>query len=90
MGVRHSYVKNVCKQIMREHPELVSIDFERNKEFLNKYVEFYSKDIRNKIAGCLVTYKKREGVILIPPYKGKPKKMKGWKKKDKIKNRRKK
>ena len=88
MGVRHSYVKNICREIMETYPEMVSTDFEKNKEFLNKNAEFYSKGIRNKIAGCLVTYKKNENRILIPPYKGKPKKRKGWKRKEKIRERR--
>ena len=88
MGVRQDYLKSICKELMSTCPERISIDFEENKEFLNENAEFHSKKIRNRIAGLLVTYKKNEDRILIPPYTGKPKKRKGWKKKEKVRARR--
>ena len=83
MAIKPYYIKNISKEIMRLCPHLITTNFEKNKEFLNKYVGAGSNKMRNILAGRLVVDKKNEGRIIIPPYKGKPKKRKGWKKKEK-------
>lgn len=44
-------VKRVTKQLVREHPDEFSEDFNKNKEILKKYAVIKSPKLRNVIAG---------------------------------------
>ncbi|MAH01716.1 MAG: 30S ribosomal protein S17e [Candidatus Woesearchaeota archaeon] len=44
-------VKRVTKQLVKEHSEELSEDYNKNKEVLKKYVNIKSPKIRNVIAG---------------------------------------
>lgn len=44
-------VKRITKQLVKEHPEEFSEDFNKNKEAVNKYTDITSSKIRNVIAG---------------------------------------
>jgi len=88
MAVRQFYIKRICNEIMKKFPEMVTEDFELNKQLVNEITDVQSKKIRNRIAGMLVCYKKNENKVFIPPKTGKPRKKKGWKKKEKNRLRR--
>ena len=83
--IRPDYIKNNCMEIYKLYPEQVSTDFETNKELLTKISDVKSKKLRNRMAGFLVTLKKKEGRITIPPKK--EKKARNKKEKKKRKNR---
>ena len=44
-------VKRVTKQLVKEHSEELSGDYNKNKEVLKKYVNIKSPKIKNVIAG---------------------------------------
>ena len=44
-------VKRITKQLVTEHPEEFSEDYNKNKEVLKKYLNIKSPKIRNVIAG---------------------------------------
>jgi small subunit ribosomal protein S17e len=44
-------VKRITKQLVREHLEELSDDYNKNKEVLKKYLAIKSPKIRNVIAG---------------------------------------
>ena len=44
-------VKRITKQLVREHPEEFSEEFNKNKEILKKYAIIKSTKLRNVIAG---------------------------------------
>jgi len=64
------YIKSACAMIMDSYPELVTTDFEANKELVNEITDIKSKRHRNKVAGRLVTIKKNENRIITSPHKG--------------------
>ena len=88
MPVRQGYIKNICNDLMKKYSGMITTDFELNKQLLNEIAEIQTKKLRNRIAGMLVIYKKNEGRVIIPPRKGRPKKRKGWKRKEKNRLRR--
>lgn len=45
---------------MEKYGEKFTINFETNKDVLNDLVDIGSKQLRNKIAGCLTKMKKLE------------------------------
>ena len=51
--VRTLYIKRISKELLEKYNNLFSTDFNKNKESLNKISEYYSKTIRNKIAGAI-------------------------------------
>jgi ribosomal protein S17E len=84
--VRQYFIKKISRDIYNTNPELITRDFESNKELVNRYgVE--DKSLRNRVAGYLVIMKNKEGRIIQAP-----KKMKKLTRKDrrKMKKRRKK
>jgi small subunit ribosomal protein S17e len=57
-NVRISLVKRTARMLLEMFPNEVSIDFEKNKELVSKYVEVKSKKLRNQIAGYLTHLKR--------------------------------
>ena len=53
MPVKPKYVKEVAEYIQEEYPSVVSPDFERNKEVVDKVTNIESKSVRNRVAGYL-------------------------------------
>lgn len=55
--VRTKLVKNISKELIEKYPDKLGKDFKEDKEFLKDIIE--SKKLRNKIAGYIVTLKKK-------------------------------
>jgi len=77
--VRPNYIKNNCDIIYKAYPNLITTDFESNKELLRNITDIESKKLLNRMAGYLVNQKVKESKNLIPPKK--EKKIKSRKKK---------
>lgn len=65
--VRTTFIKDACERLLQIYPDDVTKDFEMNKVFVMDRTDITSKLIRNKVAGYLVTLKKKQGKIIIPP-----------------------
>lgn len=58
--IKTKLVKNVSKKLIKEHSNEFSPEFEKNKEFIQKYTNVASKKMRNVIAGyCARLIKQR-------------------------------
>lgn len=68
--IRPDYIKKPAKEILKLYSNLITTDFETNKKFVDEYIEVSTKRMRNKLAGYLVTLKKNESRIIIPPKYG--------------------
>lgn len=60
MPVKTNSVKDVSKEIFRKYSHGVSVDFDHNKELVNNVTNIQSKDVRNQVAGYLVSLKVRQ------------------------------
>ncbi|TFG23147.1 MAG: 30S ribosomal protein S17e [Promethearchaeota archaeon] len=52
--VRTILIKNVSKELINKYPDVFGTDFDANKRLLDKYLEFDSKHLRNRISGYIV------------------------------------
>ena len=52
--VRTVLIKNVSKELINKYPDVFGTDFDANKRLLDKYLEFDSKHLRNRISGYIV------------------------------------
>ena len=52
--VRTILIKSVSKELINKYPDVFTIDFERNKKLLDKFLEIDSKHLRNRISGYIV------------------------------------
>ena len=65
--VRPMFIKKISRELVENHPQIFSSDFEKNKELVEKFVNVQSKTVRNRIAGYITSliknlnsYKKRK------------------------------
>jgi small subunit ribosomal protein S17e len=49
-------IKRISTQLLERYGEMFSIDFDKNKEVLNKVAVIRSKGLRNEIAGYITGY----------------------------------
>ena len=47
-------IKNVSRDFISNYPDVFTINFEKNKKLLDKYLEIGSKHLRNRISGYIV------------------------------------
>ncbi|MCS7131530.1 MAG: 30S ribosomal protein S17e [Hadesarchaea archaeon] len=62
--VRQTFIKRAAEQLLQRYPELFSMDFNQNRQALEKLVNIPSKPLKNKVAGyitALVKQKSRGG-----------------------------
>jgi len=52
----------MAKQLIEQHPDKFSDNFENNKKTLNKLEIISDKPVRNKVAGYITTIVKKRGV----------------------------
>ena len=52
--IRTKYIKRISKEMLENHKEKFSADFKNNKKALDDLADIQSKQLRNKIAGCIV------------------------------------
>jgi len=53
-NIRPTYIKSLATQLIAEHGDVFSTDFNQNKENVTKYTDVDSKVIRNRVAGYVV------------------------------------
>ncbi len=52
-------IKRVAAELYEKYSDEVTEDYGKNKEIVSKYLDIYSKKIRNRVAGYLTRYAKR-------------------------------
>jgi small subunit ribosomal protein S17e len=52
-SIRPTYIKSVSQELLREHQETFSSDYEKNKLLVSEYTNIESKNIRNRVAGYI-------------------------------------
>ena len=58
-NIRPTYIKRVAYELLRTHPDEFTVEFNHNKEKVNKLTDVESQTLRNKIAGYVTRLKKR-------------------------------
>ena len=51
MGVKPSYIKNIATELLENHREKFSGDFDENKKAVGASTDIPSKRVRNRVAG---------------------------------------
>ncbi|HLE35053.1 MAG TPA: hypothetical protein VI698_04105 [Nitrososphaerales archaeon] len=49
-------IKRISMQLMEKHGDMFTIDFDKNKDVLNKIAVLRSKNLRNEVAGYITGY----------------------------------
>lgn len=57
--VKTKNIKRVGEKLLEEYPDEFSEDFAENKKKVNEFTTVQGKTVRNKIAGYIVTLKRR-------------------------------
>ena len=52
-------VRNLALTLIEKYGKEFTTDFETNKKVVEKYVKFYSKSLRNMVAGCITSYMRK-------------------------------
>ena len=58
--IKTSLIKHKTHEIIEEHTDRLTNDFEKNKEILAEIAEIRSKKLRNAMAGYAARLKKKE------------------------------
>ncbi len=58
--VRASVIKKTAEELMQQHRDQITTDFEANKQLVAQYVDTRTKRMRNRIAGYLTGLKRVE------------------------------
>ena len=62
--IRNKKVKYLAEQLLELFPNYFTKSFEENKRVLDRVAKFYSKKLRNQVAGYIVhLIKKREKLL---------------------------
>ena len=57
-SIRSANIKRVAREIVEKYPDLVSEDFQKNKDLVEKITNVPTKRVRNILAGYLTRYYK--------------------------------
>jgi len=49
-------IKRISMQLLDKHGDMFTIDFDKNKDVLNKIAVLRSKNLRNEVAGYITGY----------------------------------
>ena len=60
MTTKPSFIKDTAKRLLKQYPDLWTLDFETNKNLVEKLTNIQSKRVRNEIAGYIIRLKKRK------------------------------
>ncbi|AWR97238.1 30S ribosomal protein S17e [Acidianus sulfidivorans JP7] len=52
-------IKRISVELYEKYKDEITLDYAKNKEIVSRYVDVYSKKVRNRIAGYLTRYAKR-------------------------------
>ena len=58
--IKTRFIKSISIQLVEQHKDKISTDFEKNKEVIGKILDIPSKKLRNVIAGYVTKLAKRE------------------------------
>ena len=61
--IKTMLIKRKTKEIMAEHEDKLTEDFEKNKEIVSKVAHIPSKKMRNVIAGYATRLKKKPDIV---------------------------
>jgi len=57
-NIRPTYIKRVATELVRNHPDQFTDDFEHNKKKVEELTDVRSTKMRNRIAGYVTRYRK--------------------------------
>lgn len=66
-NIRPTYIKRVARELIQEHGDLFSDDFERNKELVGELTNTEGKVLRNRIAGYVTRLRDQEAFTKTQP-----------------------
>jgi small subunit ribosomal protein S17e len=49
-------IKRISMQLLEKHGDMFGVDFDKNKDVLNKIAVLRSKNLRNEVAGYITGY----------------------------------
>lgn len=52
-NIKPTYIKRVGEELLRVHPDRVTLDFNENKKLVNELTDVKYTGMRNKIAGYI-------------------------------------
>lgn len=58
--IRPRFIKRVASEILTKYSDELSIDYDKNREFLDDVLEVPSQTVKNRIVGYVTTLKKQE------------------------------
>jgi small subunit ribosomal protein S17e len=59
-NVKPSFIKNIALDLIDKYPEAFTVDFENNKQLVDKLTSIESKIMRNRIAGYISRVKEEK------------------------------
>ncbi len=59
-NIRPTYIKRVAIELVKQHPDEFTADFEHNKKKVSELSDVGSILMRNRIAGYITRYRQRE------------------------------
>ncbi len=59
-NIRPTYIKRVAIELVKQHPEEFTEDFEHNKKKVSELSDVGSILMRNRIAGYITSYRQRQ------------------------------
>lgn len=62
-NIRPTYIKRVAIELVDRYPERFTADFEANKLAVSDLTDIQGKQMRNRIAGYVTTYRKSKETI---------------------------
>jgi len=58
--IRPRFIKRVASEILVKYTDELSIDYDKNRDFLEDVLEVPSQTVKNRIVGYVTTLKKQE------------------------------
>jgi len=58
--IRPRFIKRVASEILTKYSDELSINYDKNREFLDDVLEVPSQTVKNRIVGYVTTLKKQE------------------------------
>ena len=58
--IRPRFIKRVASEIVAKYSNELSLDYDKNRDFLDDVLEVPSQSVKNRIVGYVTTLKKQE------------------------------
>jgi small subunit ribosomal protein S17e len=62
MPVKPEFVKEIGKEIREKYPSILTKEFSKNKDVVNKVTNIESKTVRNRVAGYITNKERSQKV----------------------------